>query len=183
MFQTARETTRCQQNWVTRFRYLPRLGTILMVKVNDEPTMTFMHCDRGLITTDHSLKKGEETFWNAPHQWKISPKHRIKILSSFLCCKNTQDFQWLFLRCGRRWGGGGPTDAGPHARGDQGCLQVVRRLRGGFHHCDEIPGKEVIKTTIFICELPSQIILKEIDEEFTEDELDEIIAEVPGVFR
>ena len=160
------DTTRCQQNWVTRSQYLPKPGTILMVKVND-----------------HSLKKGEETFWKAPHQWKISPKPRMKILSSFLCCKNTQDFQWLFLRCGRRWGGGGPAHAGPHARGDQGRLQVVRRLRGGFHHCDEIPGKGLINTTTFIRELPSQIILKEIDEEFTEDELDEIIAEVPAVFQ
>ena len=33
------------------------------------------------------------------------------------------------------------------------------------------------------CEFTFQVILKEIDEEFTEDELDEIIAEVTTVFN
>ena len=54
----------------------------------------------------------------------------------------------------------------------EGFITVMRfRVRNGIMSCNIIPLPSIREFTF-------QVILKEIDEEFTEDELDEIIAEV-----
>ena len=56
-------------------------------------------------------------------------------------------------------------------------VQAVWRHRRGVYHGDEVQG-ELSVGEIINNQADCQVILKEIDEEFTEDELDEIIAEV-----